>query len=207
MSSREHWEAVYAGKRPDDLSWYQADPRLSVELLKSTGQGQGARIVDVGGGASVLVDHLLEEGFQNIGVLDVSPTALRASQERLGGASAGIEWLEADILHYRAAQAWDIWHDRAVFHFLVDPQDRAWYRESLYHSVSQGGHVIVATFGPEGPCRCSGLETLRCSAEDIAEELGDGVRLVEARTEDHRTPSGVVQPFVYARMVRVAATA
>lgn len=205
MSTREHWEAVYTRKRPDEVSWYQEDPALSLELIGSTGLPSGARLLDVGGGTSVLVDHLVEAGFEKVGVLDISLAALRASQERLGEPAGSVEWLEADVLEYRPPHPWDLWHDRAVFHFLVDPEDRARYRDSLYRSVPEGGHVIIATFGPEGPRRCSGLDTLRCTAEDIEKELGDGVRLVEVRTEHHRTPAGVDQQFVYARLSRVRA--
>jgi len=203
VSRREHWEAVYESKRPDEVSWYQEDAALSVRLIESTESGPGARILDVGGGASVLVDRLIEAGFSDVGVMDLSSAALHASQGRLGEASAQVEWIEGDVLAYRAPRPWTIWHDRAVFHFLVDPLDRTRYRESLYRSVPPGGHVIVATFGPDGPRRCSGLDTLRYSADGIARELGDGVRLIETCTEDHRTPSGVEQQFVYARFVRV----
>ncbi len=204
MSRRAHWEAVYESKRPDEVSWYQEDPALSMELVESTNPGPEARVLDVGGGASVLVDRLIQAGFTGVGVVDLSSAALRAAQQRLGRAAPEVEWIEADVLEYRAPHPWTIWHDRAAFHFLVDPQDRLRYRESLYGSVPPGGHVIVATFGPEGPRRCSGLDTLRCSADDIARELGDGAHLVETRTEYHRTPSGVEQQFVYARFVRVA---
>ena len=151
----------------------------------------------------MLVDCLLGEGFENIGVMDLSAAALGESRHRLGEASSSVEWIEGDVLHYRAQTPWAIWHDRAVFHFLVDPADRSRYRESMYHSVSPGGQVIVATFGPDGPLQCSGLETLRCSAEDIARELGEGVRLEETRAEVHRTPSGMDQEFVYARLTRI----
>jgi len=204
VGKRDHWETVYSSKRPDQVSWYQSDPGLSIELVRATGLGHTAQILDVGAGASVLVDHLLDEGFERVGVLDLSSAALRASQQRLGEAAGAIEWTEIDVLDYQAPHPWDLWHDRAVFHFLIDPHDRARYRESLYNAVPPGGHVIVATFGPDGPRQCSGLDTARYSAEDLARELGPGVRLIEARAEDHRTPSGAVQSFVYARLLRVA---
>ena len=203
VSRQGHWDAVYRTKAPDEVSWFQADPELSLELIKATGAGRGARILDVGGGVSVLADRLMEEGFDQLGVLDVSAAALAAFQARLGPASQAVEWIQCDVVEYRAREHWDVWHDRAVFHFLVDPLDRARYREALYRAVPQGGHVIVATFGPGGPNRCSGLPTLRCSAEDIARELGTGVDLVDTKTETHLTPSGMRQEFVYARLARV----
>ncbi|MDH3270069.1 MAG: class I SAM-dependent methyltransferase [Gemmatimonadota bacterium] len=206
MSRHAHWESVYRTKRPDEVSWYQSEPGISLDLIRATGEGPSARVLDVGGGASVLVDRLLEAGFEHIGVMDIAPAALSASRDRLGPRSDAVEWVEADVLEYRANEPWDIWHDRAVFHFLVDPEDRARYRASLYEAVAPGGHVIVATFGPEGPTRCSGLDTLRCSADEIAAALGDGVTLVESRTEVHRTPSGADQQFVYARLLRVDPT-
>jgi SAM-dependent methyltransferase len=174
-----------------------------LELIRATGSGRDARILDVGGGVSALADRLLEDGFERVGVLDVSAAALSASRQRLGSASHGVDWIRCDVVEYRAREPWNVWHDRAVFHFLVDPVDRARYRDALYRAVPEGGHVIVATFGPDGPERCSGLPTLRCSAEDIAGELGAGVELIDSRTETHLTPSGMWQEFVYARLVRV----
>ncbi len=204
MTLREHWESVHSRQSPEDASWYQVEPRLSVELIESAASGSEARILDVGGGASVLVARLLDRGFERVGVLDISSSALRASQEALGDAASKVEWIRADVLDYESAHGWDVWHDRAVFHFLVDPADRLRYRDSVYRAVAPGGQVVVATFSPEGPDRCSGLDTIRCSAEDIARELGPNVRLVEARTEEHVTPGGVAQAFTYARLRRVA---
>jgi 2-polyprenyl-3-methyl-5-hydroxy-6-metoxy-1,4-benzoquinol methylase len=203
MTRQDHWEAVYRSKAPEEVSWFQADPGLSLALIEATGSGRDARILDVGGGASVLTDRLIEEGFEHLGVLDVSAAALSAARQRLGPSSHAVEWIQCDVVEYRARDAWHVWHDRAVFHFLIDPLDRARYREALYRAVPTGGHVIVATFAPDGPDRCSGLPTLRCSAEDIASELGAGTELIDATTETHRTPSGVRQEFVYARLVRV----
>jgi 2-polyprenyl-3-methyl-5-hydroxy-6-metoxy-1,4-benzoquinol methylase len=204
MSLRRHWESVHSRQSPEDASWYQAEPRLSLALIESAASGPDARIIDVGGGASVLAASLLDAGFDHVGVLDISSSALRASQEALGDASSKVEWIRADVLGYEGAHGWDVWHDRAVFHFLVDPADRLRYRDAVYGAVAQGGQVIVATFSPEGPDRCSGLDTIRCSAEDIARELGPDVRLLDARTEEHVTPSGVAQAFTYARLLRVA---
>jgi len=176
---------------------------VSLELIAATGVGEDARILDVGGGASLLVDRLLEAGFGRVGVLDISGTALRLARERLGRVAERVDWIEEDLLGYSSAASWDVWHDRAVFHFLVDPLDRERYRGAVRGSVARDGHVIVATFSPSGPERCSGLPTLRCSAGEIAVELGDDFELVEERLEDHTTPAGAVQPFVYARLRRV----
>lgn len=203
MNRRDHWENVYAGRQSHELSWYQSDPTLSLELVQATQVGNDARLLDVGGGTSLLIDRLIERGYTRLGVLDISGTALRASQDRLGDAARTVEWLESDVLSFQPSHPWDLWHDRAVFHFLVDPADRRRYGESLCRSVPEGGHLIIATFGPDGPPQCSGLDTLRCSGDDIAAEIGPGVRLIEERLEDHTTPSGLIQQFVYARLLRV----
>ena len=204
MSRQDHWEGVYQTRAPDSVSWYQAEPTLSLDMIEACGLPSGGGILDVGGGASVLVDRLLAAGRTEIGVLDLSAAALNAARERLGPAGDAVDWIVGDLLDYETPRSWDLWHDRAVFHFLTDPEDRRRYREVLHRTVPMGGHVIVATFGPDGPQKCSGLDTLRCSAEDIARELGDGVHLVDSRTEIHQTPSGSQQQFVYARLLRVA---
>ena len=202
MHRGEHWDEVYRRRPTEELSWFQAEPTPSLDLIGATGVGHDARILDVGGGTSLLVDRLLDLGFRRPGVLDISGVALELARRRLADRSDAVTWLEADVLEYDPEEPWDVWHDRAVFHFLVDPIDRARYRASLLRSVRRGGHALVATFGPEGPVSCSGLATVRCSAEDLARELGSRFRLVESRTEHHRTPSGVVQQFVYARLER-----
>lgn len=204
MNRQKHWQRVYSDKQPEDHSWFQSDPRISLELIQASALTSDGRILDVGGGSSLLVDRLLDLGFDRPGVLDVSENALNASKERLGNASEQVEWVVSDVLTFEPAAPWDLWHDRAVFHFLVDPDDRERYRDVLYRTVPIGGHVIVATFGPDGPERCSGLDTIRCSAADIARELGPGVKMVEERADEHRTPQGSAQHFIYARLVRVA---
>jgi SAM-dependent methyltransferase len=203
MSVRAHWERIYTERRPDDVSWYQREPALSLEMIRAAGLAPDARILDVGAGASLLVDRLLAAGFAKVGVLDISAAALREGRTRLGDAAEQVEWIVADLLNFEPDHPWELWHDRAVFHFLVDAEDRARYREALYRSVPVGGHLVISTFGPEGPERCSGLDARRYSAEGLAEALGDGVALVESRVEDHTTPSGGSQQFVYARLRRV----
>jgi SAM-dependent methyltransferase len=203
MSRREHWQTVYANKDTDQHSWYQSVPSVSLDLVSETRLTSEKRVLDVGGGASVLIDLLLDRGFTRPGVLDVSENALEASRARLGQAADQVEWIVGDVLDFQPDHPWDLWHDRAVFHFLVDQEDRASYRDALLRAVPVGGHVIVATFGPDGPERCSGLEVFRCSASEIARELGAGVELLESRTEEHMTPQGRAQNFEYARLVRV----
>ena len=199
---------MYREKAPDEVSWYEEHPSVSLDLIRATGLGHEARVLDVGGGASRLVDCLLEGGFVHVGVLDIAGPSLAASRERLGAVGGppadAVEWIEADVRTFRPSAPWDSWHDRAVFHFLLDPDDRAAYRATLARTVPEGGHVVVATFGPGGPQRCSGLEVCRYSPQSLAEELGPALRLVESRIERHRTPSGAEQEFVYGRFVRTA---
>lgn len=199
---RAAWDEAYRRKRPDELSWYQARPALSLELIGATGVDRDARILDVGGGTSMLVDALLDRGFRRLGVLDISAVALDLARERLGRRADAVEWIHADVLDFEPDEPWTVWHDRAVLHFLVSAEDRSRYRDALYHSIVPGGHAIIATFAPHGPRSCSGFPTLRLSPEQIAHEVGEGVELVEGRSEDHTTPTGVVQPFAYARLRR-----
>ncbi len=200
--SHGHWDDAYRRRRGEDLSWYQDRPSLSLELIEATEVDRDAGILDVGGGSSLLVDHLLEAGYRRLGVLDVSAVALDLAQARLGERGRAVEWIHGNLLDYRAVEPWAVWHDRAVLHFLVDAEDRVRYRQVLERSVAPGGHVIVATFGPDGPERCSGLPTLRFTPEQIAAEVGPGFGLQENRVEKHVTPAGAVQQFVYARLRR-----
>lgn len=202
MSMREHWQGVYETRAADAVSWYQETPATSLELIEATGVGSDARIIDVGAGASRLVDHLLARGFRNLGVLDLAASGLRVARERLGESAEGIEWIEGDARSYEAAEPWDLWHDRAVFHFLVSEEDRAAYRARLLAALRSDGHVIIATFGPGGPLECSGLRVARHSAEELAAFFGPELELVESREEVHTTPAGKDQEFVFARFRR-----
>jgi SAM-dependent methyltransferase len=204
MSTRSHWENVYSTKHADEVSWYQAHPILSLDLIRATGVAKDARIVDVGGGASRLVDYLLEEDYRRVTVLDVAESALAVSRTRLGPAAECVEWLVADVTQVQPHDVWDVWHDRAVFHFLTTPAARAAYRRALLEVVPGWGHVIVATFGPDGPVRCSGLDVVRYSPHELAAEMGPGLQLLESREENHCTPGGTTQAFVYCRFCRVA---
>ncbi|HEX6287838.1 MAG TPA: class I SAM-dependent methyltransferase [Herpetosiphonaceae bacterium] len=198
MDTKAGWETMYSTKDPTQVSWYQEHPRLSLHLIQSTGIDPTAPIIDVGGGAATLVDDLLAHGFQNITVLDISAAALEAARKRLGPRAAAVTWLEADIAQVQLPHhAYTVWHDRAVFHFLTDPDDRRRYVEAMRHAVEPGGHVIVATFAPEGPRKCSGLDVVRYDARTLHDEFGDDFTLISSANETHRTPFGTDQKFIY----------
>lgn len=198
MQSKEHWEAVYTSKSSERVSWFQTHAKLSLQLINETGVLADASIIDVGGGASTLVDDLLDSGFSNITVLDVSATALAAAQQRLGSRAQAVQWMEVNITELQLPQdAYDVWHDRAVFHFLISTQERHAYVGQVLRSVRPGGHVIVATFAEDGPTQCSGLPVARYSAEELHAEFGARFTLLRHVKEDHHTPSGALQRFVY----------
>jgi ubiquinone/menaquinone biosynthesis C-methylase UbiE len=198
MDPKKHWEQMYRAKAPTEVSWYQPEARLSLDLIRRVAPSRGTSILDVGGGASRLVDGLLDAGYQAVTVLDLASSALALARQRLGQRAEGVRWLAANVLDVQLATAYyDVWHDRAVFHFLTDARDRARYVAQVQCVVRPGGHVIVASFDPEGPARCSGLEVVRYSPHDLHAEFGSAFRLLESTKEDHRTPAGVVQPFVY----------
>jgi len=199
MDRKAHWETIYAAKAPTEVSWYQASPTLSLELIEAIGAGKNARIIDIGGGASLLVDHLLDRGYPNLTVLDISANALRRAKERLGERAGRVIWLEADATAGELGGPYDIWHDRAVFHFLTDPQDRTRYVQAVERAIAPGGHLIIATFSLEGPPKCSGLDVKRYSSQTLQEEFGGRFQLVETREELHTTPANVRQAFLYAR--------
>ncbi len=202
IDRKAHWQGVYERKYEDEVSWYQARPALSLQLIANTGLGRDAAIIDAGGGASVLVDYLLDSGHADVTVLDIASAALEKARARLGERAAHVQWITADLLNWQPPRQYDIWHDRAVFHFLTASADRQRYVEVLKRALKPGGHVIIATFAPDGPEKCSGLPVQRHSPESIAAELGDGFELVEAADEHHITPAGKVQHFNYARLRR-----
>lgn len=198
MTQAEHWEHIYRTKDPTQVSWYQPEPTLSLDLIRRVASDLDTPIIDVGGGASTLVDGLLDAGYRHLTVLDLSPTALALAGQRLGGRADLVTWIVGSILDapFRVS-AYAVWHDRAVFHFLTDPRDRARYVVQTLHTVRTGGHVIVASFSPEGPARCSGLDVVRYSPEGMHAEFGRGFRLLDSVREDHHTPFGTSQAFVY----------
>jgi len=198
MNMKTHWEHIYETKAPNQVSWYQEHAQFSLQYVQNTGIRKTDPIIDVGGGASTLVDDLIVDGFQHITVLDVSGTALQVARKRLGTKAIEVKWIEADITQADLPhQAYDLWHDRAVFHFLTQADDRQRYIEVVRHSVRKGGHVIVATFAPDGPERCSGLEVVRYSPESLHSEFGDGFEVVDTTRETHHTPFGTDQKFIY----------
>lgn len=194
----KHWESIYRTKAPNEVSWYQPEPRLSLQLIQRVAPDLEAPIIDVGGGPSLLVDGLLDAGYRNVTVLDLAPTALALAQQRLGERARHVRWIAADTLDASLPAAeYAVWHDRAVFHFLLDPKDRSRYVAQTRRSVRSGGHAIVASFSPEGPPKCSGLEVVRYSPTAMHAEFGEGFRLLDSMRENHLTPSGVTQAFVY----------
>lgn len=198
MNAKTHWEHIYETKPPTQVSWYQEHAQYSLQFIQKAGVQKSDHIIDIGGGASRLVDDLLEQGFQNLTVLDVSARALQLARQRLGPRAAQVSWIEADITQVDLPeQAYDLWHDRAVFHFLTEATHRQRYVETVRHAVRQGGHVIVATFALDGPDHCSGLEVERYSPESLHEEFGEGFELRDSRRETHHTPFGTQQKFIY----------
>jgi SAM-dependent methyltransferase len=204
MTTQEHWDKTYADKAPDQVSWYRPHLDHSLVVIERAVPDRGAAIVDIGGGASTLVDDLLARGYSNVTVLDISPKALKQAKARLGPLASSVRWVEGDITTVELPPAtFAFWHDRAVFHFLREEEDRTRYVATLRHSVPEGGHVLVGTFGPEGPERCSGLDVVRYSVGRLGAQFGDGFEEVDRQTEAHVTPLGQTQQFVYWHARRV----
>jgi SAM-dependent methyltransferase len=199
---KEHWETVYRRRGPEGVSWHQENPARSLALIESTAVGLDAPIVDVGGGSSRLVDGLVDRGFTSVTVLDLSATALAYARERLGSRAGSVNWIDADVTEVPFERSFAVWHDRAVFHFLVDPADRGRYVDRLEAAVRPGGHAILATFSLDGPEACSGLPVQRYSPESMGLALGPGFQAVAFEEEGHLTPSGVTQHFLYGHFRR-----
>ena len=198
MDSKSHWETVYRSKGAESVSWYRPHLDRSLAFLEAAGIGPDAAIIDGGGGASTLVDDLLDRGYRNVTVLDLSEAALETARQRLGPRAGLVRWLSADVTSAELPdRSFDFWHDRAVFHFLRDPLERDRYVETARRALKPGGHIVVATFGPDGPQKCSGLEVMRYSAEQLHGEFGEGFARIADTTEVHTTPWGSEQEFVY----------
>ena len=198
LPAKTHWEQVYSSKPSEAVSWYQIHAELSLKMIKATSVPRSARVIDVGGGASTLVDDLLALQFSNICVMDLSAAALNRVQQRLGPDAKRVRWLEADVTQAQLDEhSVDVCHDRAVFHFLTSAEDRAAYVQQVPRTVKPGGHVIVATFAEDGPLQCSGLPVMRYSANALHAEFGKGFRLLQHERESHTTPLGTAQQFVY----------
>jgi SAM-dependent methyltransferase len=204
-SLRAHWEKIYTSKGENEVSWFQENPLPSLDLIAKAGATAASAVIDVGGGASRLVDALIENGFRHATVLDLSEAALAAAKARLGGRADQVQWLVADVTVWEPpAAAYDLWHDRATFHFLTEERDRAAYVARLTKAVKPGGHAIIATFAPDGPERCSGLPVARYDAQSLGRAVGDAFELVETLRHEHKTPRGAEQRFQFSLFRRGA---
>jgi len=199
---RAHWEKIHADRAPEQVSWYQARPEISLAMIRDAATRPDAAILDVGGGASRLVDGLLDAGYLHVTVLDIAANAVHRARTRLGERAGRVRWRIQDIADGLGGERFDVWHDRAVFHFLVDPAGRDAYLAALGEALRQDGAVVLATFAPDGPDRCSGLPVKRYDPPALGCTLGPAYRLLDTRDEIHRTPGGAPQHFVYCRFQR-----
>ncbi len=199
---KQHWENVYRDRDPEQVSWYQAHPETSLALIQASGIDASAPIIDIGGGASRLIDQLLQTGYTDVSVLDISATALGYAQQRLGEEARRVAWLESDITRFEPQRHYALWHDRAVFHFLTQAADRARYVAALQQALPPGGQLILASFAIGGPAQCSGLDVVQYDGDKLLDTLGAGFKLLETHREDHRTPAQAIQAFQYFRLVR-----
>jgi 2-polyprenyl-3-methyl-5-hydroxy-6-metoxy-1,4-benzoquinol methylase len=198
MESKEHWNKIYTDKSPTEVSWFQKHADLSLSLIRNTSIPASASIIDVGGGESTLVDDLLAQEYENITVLDLSKVALDAAKSRLGKNASKVQWIESNVLEAELPlHAYDIWHDRAVFHFLTIEEDRRAYVQQVKRAIKPGGFVLIATFAEDGPTHCSGLPVMRYSAEELHSQFGGSFKLIDHEKESHHTPKGADQKFIY----------
>lgn len=196
--SLSHWEHLYSTKQEDEVSWFEREPAVSLDFIKLSGATPLSAIIDIGGGTSHLVDTLLGIGFRSVAVLDLSEAALATAKARLGSAAAQVEWIVADVTRWQPQKTYDLWHDRAAFHFLTDQSDRNAYVARLMQAIKPGGYVIIATFAPDGPERCSGLPVVRYDAGSLGQTIGSSFRLVETRRQTHKTPWSSTQNFQFS---------
>lgn len=196
-AGKKHWEQVYSEKAPSSVSWYQENPEPSLRALGRIHASPHSSMIDVGGGASNLVDALLERGWKDITVLDIAAPALAAAKSRLGEAASEVDWQVADITAWHPEREYDVWHDRAVFHFLTEADQRAAYLRAVGDGLSAAGYLIIATFALDGPEKCSGLPVQRYDADSLARELGPSFKLLEGWREEHTTPWGSRQAFTW----------
>ena len=202
VSRQALWEKVYTTKSEKEVSWFQENPAPSLELIALTGLSEEAAIIDIGGGASRLVDELLARKFRRLTVLDLSGAALAAARQRLGEHGADVQWVIADVTKWEPTQTYDLWHDRAAFHFLIDQFDQSAYLDRLKKAVKPRGYVIIGTFAPDGPERCSGLPIVRHDAATLAKPLGSELLLIDTRRHEHATPWGAIQRFQFSTFRR-----
>ena len=201
---KAYWETVYANKRSTEVSWYQQHPQYSLDLIRETGVEHSAHIIDIGGGASMLIDYMLEDGYKNLSVLDISRSAIEQAKKRLAGLADKVTWIEHDITGFLSDETYDIWHDRAVFHFLTNTIDRSSYVRTMSRALKPGANAIIATFALNGPEQCSGLDVQRYSPDTMIAVLGDSFEFIETITEEHLTPRGETQNFIYCRFKKLA---
>jgi trans-aconitate methyltransferase len=201
-SRQHHWEQVYATKGENEVSWFQDMPAPCLELIELVGAKQSSGVIDIGGGASRLVDNLVSRGYEDVTVLDLSEAALASARSRIGDQASRVVWITADVTTWEPSRTYDVWHDRAAFHFLTEPNDQAGYVARLRRALRVGGHAIIATFAPDGPERCSGLMVRRYDANTLAATLGEGFELIDTRRHDHTTPWGAVQKFQFSTFRR-----
>ena len=204
QNRKDHWERIYQKHSPTEVGWYQSYPERSLKLIYNTGADTDSSIIDVGGGTSTLAKHLLDKGYEKLAVLDISGNSIERAKSLLDEKSREINWIEADVTKYSFTEQYDIWHDRAVFHFLTKAEDRKGYITSLNQALKLNGHLIIATFSLDAPPKCSGLSVVRYSSETLQSELGDNFILEEAVVEDHVTPSWVKQNFIFCRFIKRA---
>jgi trans-aconitate methyltransferase len=199
---RNHWENVYATKGENQVSWFQETPAPSLELIELTRAIPGSGIIDIGGGVSRLADCLVSQGYEDVTVLDLSAAALAAARSRMGDKANRVTWLAADVTEWEPSRSYDVWHDRAAFHFLNLPMEQVAYVARLRRALRPGGHAIIGTFAPDGPERCSGLPVSRYDAEGLAATLGSGFELIDTRRHEHTTPWGAKQKFQFSTFRR-----
>jgi SAM-dependent methyltransferase len=202
MGRKEHWETVYATKGVTEVSWFESEPLVSLDLIETASPAH-SRIIDIGGGASVLVDRLLDRGLERVAVLDISATALERSKSRLGDRATQVNWIVADVTTVESLGQFDVWHDRAVFHFLTDPEDRRKYVELASRTIPLGGHLVIGAFGTDGPPKCSGLDVCRYDAKLLTKELGASFQLIREVPHQHITPGGQPQKFFFGLFDRL----
>lgn len=203
MDRKSHWEKVYTDKSPMEVSWYQKEPELSLQLIDDSRIKKDDPVIDIGGGASTLTRCLNRKGYSHLAVLDISARALDWAQKQLGSEADKVEWIESDVTEFSSSHSYVLWHDRAVFHFLTDAGDRKKYVEVLSRTLVDEGQLIIAAFSIGGPTRCSGLDIVQYDAQKLSQELGNGFQLVDERSELHVTPGETEQQFTYYRFVRV----
>ena len=202
MDRKSHWDSIYSAKAPNELAWYQAHPEVSLWQIEASGIGKDEPLIDVGGGASLLVASLVEAGFRRVTVLDISPAAIHTAQARLGARADEVRWLTEDITRYTPTETYKVWHDRAVFHFLTEAAERQAYLRAAEQALIPGGQMIIATFAPDGPEKCSGLPVVRYDAQSLAKEAGKNFEPLESCAETHAMPGGGKQSFSYCRFRR-----